>query len=279
MIKRVISITASLVLLVSLSACSIDGGSVSAAPGTLKVFVTDAPPDKDVTAVWVTVSSIEVHRAGTEQEQQDETSDNQTPTDDAVTDNTTTPDQTTDNVTATTDNQTPEQDVDSSGWITLEIGEGAATFDLLQVQGINQFFADGLIAAGKYTQVRLIVDKVEVALGENDPVPARLPSGVLKLVSPFDVVAGETISLVLDFDAEKSVNITGSGEIIFKPVVKISTVNGDLEQNGAAGGKGSGAAPEDKGKGSGNASADRSQGRDDVANRGQGKSSAGKPLA
>jgi len=275
MFKRVISIIVSLVMLVSLGACAIDGGSVSAAPGTLKVFVTDAPPDEEVTAVIVTVSSIKVHRAVAEQERdgQDDTSDNQTPTDGSVTDN----------VTATSDNQTPEQaDQYDGGWITLEIGEGASTFDLLQVQGINQFFADGLIAAGKYTQVRLVVDKVEVALGGNDPVPARIPSGVLKLVSPFNVVAGETISLVLDFDAEKSVNVTGNGEIIFKPVVKISTVNGDLEEKSAGRGKApegkgkapddKGQAPEDKGKGSGNASAERPQGRDDMADRGQGKS-------
>ncbi len=277
MVKRVISIMVSLVMLISLSACAIDGGSVSAAPGTLKVFVTDAPPDEEVTAVLVTVSSIEVHRAVAEQEQQQTTTTaNQT--------STTANQTTTANVTAASVNQTQVQeqereDQDGGGWITLEIGDGAATFDLLQVQGINQFFADGLVAAGKYTQVRLIVDKVEVALGGNDPVPARIPSGVLKLVSPFDVVAGETISLVLDFDAEKSVNITGSGEIIFKPVVKISTVEGDLEQNGASGDKGSGAAPEDKGKGTGNTSDDRPQGRDDAADRGQGNSKAGKPLA
>jgi hypothetical protein len=277
MAKKVISIIVSLVLLVSLGACAIDGGSVSAAPGTLKVFVTDAPPDEEVTAVLVTVSSIEVHRAVAEQEREneDDTSDNVTSTDDAVTDNTTAGNPATDNTTATSDNQTPEQaDQDGSGWTTLEIGEGAATFDLLQVQGINQFFADGLIAAGKYTQVRLIVDKVEVSLGGKDPVPARIPSGALKLVSPFDVVAGETISLVLDFDAEKSVTVTGNGEIIFKPVIKISTEKGDLEEKGA--GRGSapddkGNAPEDKGK----ASADGAKGRENAADRGRGNSRTG----
>ena len=272
MARKVISIIVSLVLLVSLGACAIDGGSVSAAPGTLKVFVTDAPPDEEVTAVLVTVSSIEVHRALAEQEQdgQDDTTDNVTPTDDAVTDNT----------TATSDNQTPEADEDQSGWATLEIGEGASTFDLLQIQGIDQFFADGQVTAGKYTQVRLIVDQVEVSLGGKDPVPARIPSGALKLVSPFDVVAGETISLVLDFDAEKSVIVTGSGEIIFKPVVKISTVKGDLEEKGA--GRGSapddkGKAPEDKGNApddKGKAPADRAKGRENAADRGRGNSEA-----
>lgn len=278
MAKRLISIIVSLVMLVSLSACALDDGSVSAAPGTLKVFVTDAPPDEEITAVWVTVSSIKVHRAEAEQERdgQEEASDNQTPTDDTVTDNVTA----TDNTTASSDNQTPEQaEPGSAGWIILEIGEGASTFDLLQVQGINQFFADGLIAAGKYTQVRLVVDKVEVALGGKDPVPARVPSGVLKLVSPFNVVAEETISLVLDFDAEKSVTITGNGEIIFKPVVKVSTEKGDLEKNGegrskAPGDKGN--APDDKGRSSSNASEDRARGRDNAADRGRGNSAAGK---
>ena len=56
-------------------------------------------------------------------------------------------------------------------------------------------------------------------------VPAKLPSGKLKFVRPFDVVAGATTILELDFIADESLVITGKGDLIFKPVVKLSVFN------------------------------------------------------
>jgi len=50
---------------------------------------------------------------------------------------------------------------------------------------------------------------------------AKLPSGKLKFVRPFDVVDGETTIILLDFIADKSVTITGKGDVIFKPVIKL----------------------------------------------------------
>ena len=49
-----------------------------------------------------------------------------------------------------------------------------------------------------------------------------MPSKELKLVHPFDVVAGETTDLVVDFDADKMVTVTGAGKIMVKPVVKLT---------------------------------------------------------
>jgi hypothetical protein len=40
--------------------------------GTIEVRVTDAPPDEEVTAILVTVSAVEIHRAVAEQEQEQE---------------------------------------------------------------------------------------------------------------------------------------------------------------------------------------------------------------
>lgn len=153
--------------------------------GTVAVYVTDAPPDKDVTAVLLTVSSLEIHRAVAEQEQ--------------------------------------EQDQEGEGeWIIIDISDNMTTFDLLKVKGIEEFFGQAEIEAGKYTQVRLIVDKAEVTTGDNVTEEATVPSGEIKLVRPFDVKAGETTAIILDFDAERSVIFTGSGKIQVKPVVKLS---------------------------------------------------------
>jgi len=44
----------------------------------------------------------------------------------------------------------------------------------------------------------------------------------LKIVHPFNIVKGETTALVIDFDADRMVTVTGSGDIIVKPVVKLT---------------------------------------------------------
>jgi len=174
--------------------------------GTVEVYVTDAPPDREVTAVLLTISRLEIHRAVAEQEQEQTGSDNQT--------------------------QEQEQDQEGQGeWIVIDIADNMTTFDLLKVEGIKEFFGEAEVAAGKYTQLRLIVYKAEVAfLGDDEPQEANVPSQELKIVRPFDVKDGETTTILLDFDAERSVIVTGSGRIQVKPVVKLS-----IEMKGASG--------------------------------------------
>jgi len=156
-----------------------------AALGTVKVYVTDAPPGDRVTSIMVTVSKIEIHKAAAEQEQQ----------------------------------QTQQG---GGEWITIDISGNATTFDLLKISGIEEFLGASQVEAGKYTQVRLTIDNSEVTLGDKEPQAATVPSKELKLVRPFDVVAGETTDIILDFDADKSVTVTGADKIIVKPVVKLT---------------------------------------------------------
>ncbi|MBN1366740.1 MAG: DUF4382 domain-containing protein [Dehalococcoidales bacterium] len=231
----IISIFAMLGLV--LAGCTAPGSSTTAtnvaSTGKIEIRVTDAPPDKTVTGIMVTVDSVKIHQATavadgeqeTEQEQEQESgngnSQNQNQNQNQ---NETTATETTATETTTT------EAADDSGWITLDILEGAETFDLLQIQGLEEILAVGELAAGKYTQIRMAVSKVEVTFEGEDPVEAKLPSGNLKFVHPFDIVAGETTVLLFDFDALKSVNVTGNG-VIFKPVIKLSVTKtpGTLE--------------------------------------------------
>lgn len=161
------------------------------AVGTLQIMVTDAPPEEEVTSINVTVESVEVHKAAAKQEQ---TSSN------------------------STNNSTDAE----AGWLPLGILAGNETFDLLQIQGIEEVLAVGELEPGKYTQIRMTISSVQVTLGNGEVHDVVLPSGKLKFVRPFDIVEGQTTALLFDFDAAKSINITGSGQIIFKPVIKLS---------------------------------------------------------
>jgi len=177
------------------------GPETPQATGTLQIMVTDAPPEEEVTSIMVTVESVEVHKAAAEQEQEQNQEQEQ--------------------------EQEQEQSANNStneeaGWLPLDILAGNETFDLLQIQGIEEVLAVAELEPGKYTQIRMTLSNVQVKLGDGDLQDVILPSGKLKFVRPFDIVEGQTTALLFDFDAEKSVNVTGSGQIIFKPVIKLS---------------------------------------------------------
>jgi len=174
--------------------------------GIINVYVTDAPPGDEVTSIVVTVAEVQVHRALAEQEQSDEGTQNQ--------------------------EQEQEQSQPNGGeWITIDISEDAATFDLLEIKGIEQYLGTNQVEAGKYTQVRLVVDTIMVAFGGGELEEAEVSSGELKIVRSFDVIAGEATALVLDFDADRMVTVTGAGNVKVKPVIKL-TVKKEKGQDG-----------------------------------------------
>jgi hypothetical protein len=112
-------------------------------------------------------------------------------------------------------------DGEKGEWIPLDIVN--PTFDLkeLQKEDLEEILAAGNVTAGKYTQIRMTIEKVEVALEKDEPQETILPSNELKFVRPFDVVDGGTTILTLDFDANKSL-VAGAGKVIVKPVVRLA---------------------------------------------------------
>lgn len=184
---------AAVLALVALLVGGYAGPETVQAKGTLQIMVTDAPPEEEVTSIMVTVESVEAHKAATEQGQEQEQQES-------------------------ADNSTNEE----VGWLPLDILAGNETFDLLQIQGIEEVLAVAELEPGKYTQIRMTISNVQVKLGDGNLTDVILPSGKLKFVRPFDIVEGQTTALLFDFDAEKSINVLGSGQIMFKPVIKLS---------------------------------------------------------
>jgi hypothetical protein len=67
------------------------------------------------------------------------------------------------------------------------------------------------VPAGHYTQIRLIIEDAEIIVDEISH-PLSVPSGAqtgLKLGPEFDVQAGSTYELVIDFDVHRSIVVTG----------------------------------------------------------------------
>ncbi len=165
------------------------------ATGTLEIHVTDAPPREEVTSILVTVAKVEIHKAVAEQQGGGV--------------------------------QVQQQIQQGEGeWLSINITEDANPFDLLLIAGLDEVLAVSEVEVGKYTQIRLTIENIEVALGDGVLQPATVPSGELKFVRPFDVVDGEVTEILFDFEAEKSVNITGAGKILVRPVVKLTVKQG-----------------------------------------------------
>jgi hypothetical protein len=172
------------------------GYTTGAGTGHIEIHMTDAPPQKkEITSVMLTVSSIEIHSTGSGQDNQGTR---------PVSDNTT----------------KPQNQPGGDTWTRINI-TGSSTFDLLKIKGLDELFAAGDVPAGKYTQVRLVVASATVGFSDNSTVTATVPSGELKFVNSFDVVEGKTTVLTFDFDAEKSINVTGQDKVMIKPVVKL----------------------------------------------------------
>ncbi|MGH7491412.1 MAG: DUF4382 domain-containing protein [bacterium] len=95
-------------------------------------------------------------------------------------------------------------------WIT--ISNQPQTVNLLEWNNGNVLqLGQADVQAGTYTQIRLQIASAEVVwngLRFDMTVPSGSTSG-LKLNAKFEVVAGSTYDIVLDFDAERSVVTTG----------------------------------------------------------------------
>ena len=230
---------------------SSDSGA-NAGTGTLSVHMTDAAAN-DFKAVYVTVDEVWVHKAENDQSENDaDDTDNK---DNGEIDNTgDEDDEYGPNGRDDFDMKNPD-DGDGANQNQLEgnewkiVASPHKTYNLLElVNGAMVELGTTELQSGHYTQVRLMLGQTtDDGANINDnphPYPNYLvnaddtvnqltiPSGYqtgIKLVHGFDITAGQTAELVLDFDANRSVVVTGSGKYLLKPTIKITdTLNHPL---------------------------------------------------
>lgn len=166
------------------------GGEILTAPalGTLGVSLTDAPAC-GYDAVNVTLAKVRVHKSGSAADTE-------------------------------------------AGWTDISLSP-ARKINLLDLNnGVLFNIGETALEAGHYTQLRLVLDANSAGGFANSVVPTGgvetalvTPSAVqsgIKLISQFEVAAGERVDLLLDFDACKSVVKRGNGAYALKPVVKMA---------------------------------------------------------
>lgn len=111
------------------------------------------------------------------------------------------------------------------GWYT--ISRTPAVYNLLAyANGRDTIIAGGLVPPGYYTQMRLYIGSGSEVVKNGISSPLVIPSGSqsgLKLNIQATVVAGVAYELLLDFDAGRSIHVTGNGRYMLKPVIRVVT--------------------------------------------------------
>ncbi|MBN2825625.1 MAG: DUF4382 domain-containing protein [Campylobacterales bacterium] len=171
-------------------------GDTVTGEGAIALYLTDAPADYQ--AVYVSIKEIAVHV-----------------------------------VTMDANGSESNASDDDASWQV--IAQPNVVFNLLELQnGVLEYLGQTEVPAGKYTQLRLILaDELNatdtqhdyanyVVFEDNSTQELKVPSGVIKLNPhpPIEVEANETINVIIDFDAQKSVNANSWN---LKPVISVET--------------------------------------------------------
>lgn len=137
-----------------------------------------------------------------------------------------------------------------AGWVTVPFAGGASsrTCDLKKLETAQDILGVGPLPAGHYTQLRLVVSSAAIyfqnassgsACAPTIAAPAGtnarvdIPSGELKLNREFDLASNGGTTILLDFDGDQSVKLTGNGNgrgngggrYIMTPVIGIVSVH------------------------------------------------------
>ena len=185
------------------------GGSSGGGSGTLSLSMTDAAAD--FAAVFITIDEVQIHLGGNE--------------------------------------------ANPGTWKTLTMQRHPITVNLMDLtNGVREQLGLVYLPEGDYTQMRLIIGDTpenttyphaNYVVDKNVPpniYELKVPSGTntgFKIVENFTIADQQTLELVLDFDASKSVIEAGSsGQWLLKPTVKIqdledaSIVKGRITKSG-----------------------------------------------
>ena len=129
-----------------------------------------------------------------------------------------------------------------SDWTVVPFVNAATTrtCDLKKLETSEDVLGTAALPEGQYTQVRLVVQSATLffdnastgsacATSITPPAGAssalEIPSGEVKLNRNFAITSSSTMTMLLDFDGNQSIHLTGNGRYMMSPVITILSVN------------------------------------------------------
>ncbi len=206
MLKKSLSLFIVFLIPLLMSSCgSSSSNETKDGVGVVQVFLTDAAADYK--AVYVTVQEVRINKTSCEDD------------------------------TNTTQEANSTQECES-GWIT--VAEPNKTYDLLSLQnGVIASLGETNVSTGTYTQLRFILGDTAEAnatniLGDEHPyanylvltgddvAELKIPSDKLQIKHTFEVTQNIPYEMLIDFDANKSIQQQGNGSWKLLPVISVS---------------------------------------------------------
>jgi hypothetical protein len=113
------------------------------------------------------------------------------------------------------------------GWVSLnDVNRGS--YDLLTlINDKDTLLADAEINTGRVEQIRLVLGPNNYVVIDGQQHKLETPSAQqsgLKLNIHQDINEGIIYKLLMDFDVARSINVTGNGKYILKPVIRTTLV-------------------------------------------------------
>lgn len=110
----------------------------------------------------------------------------------------------------------------TEGWIVID--NNLRSFDLLQLRnGTTIVVGDSVLPSGTYNQIRLVLTDgcyvVDGGIKHDLTVPSGMQSGI-KINHTFTIQANALYELMIDFNVELSIHITGNNNYILRPVLR-----------------------------------------------------------
>ena len=129
-----------------------------------------------------------------------------------------------------------------SDWTVVPFINAATTrtCDLKKLETSEDVLGSAGLPAGHYTQVRLVVQSAtlffdnasagsacatSIAPPAGASAPVEIPSGEVKLNREFDITSNSSTTMLIDFDGNQSIHVTGNGRYMMSPVISVLSVN------------------------------------------------------
>ena len=106
----------------------------------------------------------------------------------------------------------------TAGWEMMV--NTSQTFDLISLLNVTELFGSVNLSVGMYTQIRLVIDSCVITVNGTE-YNCTIPSGTIKLITPFVLMPDQTITLTMDFNIQKSITEKGNNKYTFNPVIKV----------------------------------------------------------
>jgi hypothetical protein len=117
-------------------------------------------------------------------------------------------------------------DVHKTGSAPFNVFSGEREYDLLELQTNPVLLFDTALEEGKYTQITMQVTAGQIQI-LGVLYPMIVPSSEVKINCNFTVASGGTTQVTLDFDAEKSLKVSGNAKnskYNLRPVILVKNI-------------------------------------------------------